>query len=201
MVVPRSPAETGAIHSSSNKPPYSKFKLLKLFKISLRERGPWEPGRSFGLVSVVCGGHENAPFRAGTAQSRAQWDLPLLCSDCRGHILMEATLPADCSCQWLWQGFKGRPVLGRSKVSLAATVAEPSFDFSQWHFHPTLLPSFLCPLLKVRFEPWSVGSLGSRPNFPPSLLLMGPGLTHILTEWKLPTFSPSSFCLSWIMSW
>lgn len=51
MAAPRSAAEI--IYSSSRETPYSKFKLLILFKISLRKRELWEPWRSFPLHTCV----------------------------------------------------------------------------------------------------------------------------------------------------
>lgn len=96
---------------------------------------------------VNCSGHEDASLKAGTAGSRVHWEPQLLLLTSFATFLMEVTLPRRCS--WQWGRMAGIQRQACSWVGLLwqqfwLLRASPNFplNFSQWSFHPALLPSF-----------------------------------------------------------
>lgn len=209
MVAPRSTAEAGAIYSSSHKPPYSKFKLLTLFKIFLRKRGPWGQWRRFpwicGVEQVWAVEAVRAHSQAWAARSRAHREPQLLCSDICCPILMEATLPTGCSCQWERVAGTQRQVCSLEKQEswdsslwLLNSLVEINFplNFSLRCFHP--IASFLSSLL-TQGQIWILIWWLSQPPLDPSPFSLiacfsqGPDKHRHLLDENCPLFHWAAF--------
>lgn len=206
----RSTAETMAIPNPAYQPSYSKFKLLKLLKNFPQEERPMGTMEEISLVSEWSG-TKGVPWRPWGCSSQG-WD-------CREP----SSVRSPAAVLWLWPHFNGSHTSHR--LHLPMTMAGIQRQACSWekqdvsgsNFGWTFLwPSVSdvstqpCFSLSCVLHSGSdlhhglvalLASLGSCPIFPPSLLLTGPGLTHILTEWNLSTVSLNSFCLSWIMGW